>query len=339
MRRVYIAGVGAVSAAGWGVAPLRAAVEQGRPLPLTEIPRPGWSKPLLVRTVPAPVPRPAFLAHPRLRRVSPLTHYAAGAVLEALGMASDTVRNGRLGLVCCLQSGTVQYALRFFEETVRDPATASPLLFPETVFAAPASHIAALLGRPLLVHTFMGDPGAFLQALAIGAGWVAEGRTDGCVVVGTEEHNWLHADAVCQFDHRSILSVGAGAVLLAAEPSAAGAVTLDQITDAHSYTSATDQRQAAVAMRAQLPPGTPSELLCDGLGGAFRLHAAEAAAWRDWPGPRLSLKPVLGEGFMAGAGWQCVLAADALMTGRCAAAQVSVVGCNQQAIGARLVRG
>jgi hypothetical protein len=38
---------------------------------------------------------------------------------------------------------------------------------------------------------------------------------------------------------------------------------------------------------------------------------------------------------MAGAAWQCVAACEAVASGRFAAANVSLVGSNQQAIGAR----
>ena len=38
---------------------------------------------------------------------------------------------------------------------------------------------------------------------------------------------------------------------------------------------------------------------------------------------------------MAAAAWQCVFAIDALREKRCEVANVSVVGCNQQAIGAQ----
>jgi len=41
---------------------------------------------------------------------------------------------------------------------------------------------------------------------------------------------------------------------------------------------------------------------------------------------------------MAAAAWQCVAACDAVANGRFAAADVSLVGSNQQAIGARFVR-
>lgn len=90
-------------------------------------------------------------------------------------------------------------------------------------------------------------------------------------------------------------------------------------------------------MRAQLPAGTLTELLCDGLAGVGPYDAAEASAWADWPGARLSIKRLLGESAAASA-WQCVAAADALARRAHTAATVSVVGCNQQAIGARFAR-
>jgi hypothetical protein len=91
-------------------------------------------------------------------------------------------------------------------------------------------------------------------------------------------------------------------------------------------------------MRALLPPGAADELLCDSRLGCARLDAAEAAAWRDWPGTRLSPKQVLGEGLMAASAWQCVAAVDALRGDRYRAAHVSVVGQTEAAAGARFAR-
>ena len=68
-------------------------------------------------------------------------------------------------------------------------------------------------------------------------------------------------------------------------------------------------------MREQLPPGSPGELLCDGIGDSPRADAPELAAWRDWAGARLSPKRILGEGLMAAAAWQCVAACDAVASG------------------------
>ena len=339
MSRVFVSGLGAVSPAGWTLATLREALEKGQPLPTQPLERPGWGKPLRTRLVPSQATRPAFLTHPRLRRTSPITHYAAAAALEATaGLRANPDENRRLGVIVCLQSGCVQYSYRFFDEALSDPATASPLLFPETVFAAPASHVAALLGNTPLVYTLIGDPASFLQGMALGATWLQEDRVDACLVIGTEEVNWLRADALWHLEHAAIISGGAGAVCLCAKLPGTPGVELGAITEAHTYSARKSRTQAARTMREQLGPTSPGDLLCDGIGDSPRADAPELAAWRDWPGPRISPKLILGEGLMAAAAWQCVAACDAVATGQFAAATVSLVGCNQQAVGARFVR-
>jgi hypothetical protein len=336
MRRIFVAGLGAVSPAGWNVAVLREALGRGEPLPIQPVDRPGWEKPLRTRAVPAPAARPAFLAHPRLRRTSPITHYAAAAALEAVARL-QTVPGAmrRLGLVVCLQAGCVNYSCRFFDETLKDPATASPLLFPETVYAAPASHVAALLENVTLAYSLVGDPASLLQGLSLGVQWLEQDRVDACLIIGVEETNWILADALWHLDRTAAISSGAGALCVCRDPALSAGVELAAITDPHTYSASNSRRRAAKAMRDQLPGCSPAELLCDGLGENPRLDAAEREAWNDWSGPRLSPKRILGEGLMASAAWQCVLACDAVASRRFTAANVSLVGSNQQAIGAR----
>jgi hypothetical protein len=330
---IFVSGCGAVSPAGWSAADLQKALAAGKPLAIQPLERPGWEKPLRMRAVPAPATRPAFLAHPRLRRSSAITHYAASAVLEALAILKPDVSR-RIGLVVCLQSGCVQYTHRFFEEALEDPATASPLLFPETVYAAPASHLAAMLGNTPLVSTLVGDPASFAQGLAQGAEWLRQDRVDVAAVVGAEEINWLRADALWHLEHAAIMSAGAGAVALCRDAGCSIGVELAAITEPQSYCLRKSRFQAARVMRAQLG-GVENELLCDGLGDSPRADGPEIAAWQDWPGARLSLKRILGEGLMAGAAWQCVAACAAVAEKRFASAATSLVGCNQQAIGVR----
>jgi hypothetical protein len=295
--------------------------------------------PLQARPVPSPATRPEFLAHPRLRRTSPITHYAAAAALEAVaGLRAKHDGNCRLGLVVCLQSGCVNYSCRFYDEMLKDPATASPLLFPETVFAAPASHLATLLEAVSLSYTLVGDPACFLQGASLGAQWLEENRVDACLVVGAEETNWIIADALWHLDRPAVLASGGGALCLCCDPEMSAGVELMAITDPHTYSARNSRLQAAQAMRGQLGQSSPGELLCDGLGDSPRANAPELSAWRDWTGPRVSPKRILGEGLMASAAWQCVAACDAVANGRFAAANVSLVGSNQQAIGARFVR-
>ena len=338
MSRIFVAGLGAVSPAGWNVAALREALDRGEPLPVQPLERPGGDKSLRARLVPAPATRPGFLAHPRLRRTSPITHYTAAAALDAVaGLRALRAEKIRLGLVVCQQSGCVHYSCRFFDEVLKDPATASPLLFPETVYAAPASHVAALLENVSLAYTLVGDSAAFLQGTALGVQWLEENRVDACLVIGAEETNWILADALRHLDRPAVITGGAGAICLSLDPALSIGVALETITDVHSYRASTSRTQATQAMRKQLPASSTEELLCDGLSDSPRTDAAERAAWCDWTGPRLSPKRVLGEGLMAAAAWQCVAACDAVTGGKFTAATVSIVGSNQQAIGARFV--
>jgi hypothetical protein len=339
LTKVFVAGLGAVSPAGWSVAALCEALSKGEPLPIQAVERPGWEKPLRARLVPDPAPRPDFLVHPRLRRASPITHFAAAAALEAVARlrASEKVRSG-LGLIICLQTGCVKYSRRFFEETLKDPATASPLLFPETVYAGPASHVAALLGNVSLSYTLVGDTACFLQGIALGAQWLAEDRLAACVIIGAEESDWILTDALWHLEHAAVISAGAGALCLSTAPEMSLGVELSLITDAFTYTASRNRRQAAQAMRQQLPVCSPDELLCTGLGDSPRADAPETAAWKDWTGPRLSPKRILGEGLMAVPAWQCVAACNAVARQQYRAANVSVVGPNQMALGARFER-
>jgi 3-oxoacyl-(acyl-carrier-protein) synthase len=278
MSRIAVSGFGAVSPAGWGLGALRAALAHGKPVPPRAVARPGWTRPLWVCEVPPVQQPPPFLAHRRLRRASPLTHYVCAAGLEALeaGGANANPSSGRLGLIVCLLCGAVRYSNRFFEETLLDPATASPVLFPETVFNAPASHLTAVLGREPLCCTLIGEPGTFLQAVALGAEWLDDGLVDGCLVIGAEETNWLLADVLWHFDHGAVLAGGAGALYLTRLSAPTRGVELSMVTDPLLYSTGRSRAAAALAMRRLLPISAPDELLCDSAKNRPRADAAEA---------------------------------------------------------------
>jgi hypothetical protein len=337
VSKIFIAGIGAVSPAGWNVAALRAALGKNEPLPVQTVARPGSEKLLNVRTVPAPATKLEFLAHPRLRRSSPITHYAASAALEALSglRANPAANNFRLGIIAAMQCGCVHYTCRFYDETLKNPATASPLVFPETVHAAPTSHVAALLENVSLAQTLVGDPSIFLQGVALGAQWLAENRVDAALVFGADETNWIIADALTHLDRRAVAAAGAGALCLVREEKFSCGVELAAITDAHVFSARQNKTQAARRMREQLGKIPPEELLCDGLGVSPRTDAAERSALAGIANPRVSPKNIFGEGMMAAAAWQCVAACDAVAQKRFPSASVSLVGTSQQAIGAR----
>jgi len=326
---VFIHGLGAVSPAGWGVAALLGALEKNQPLPVETLTRPGWEKKLSVRSVPPPLSRLDFLSHPRLRRAGTLSQHTLAAALEALGTDAAPVQAGalRLGVIVCTMAGSVAYSRRFYEEVLQEPATASPLIFPETVFNAPASHLAAYLNSPAINATLVGDEGAFLQGLAMAAGWLDEDRADGCVVVGAEELDWIIADAVRLFRRSAVYTGGAGALYMKKQSSAR--TVLSAVTDSFSFTKSQNRTTAARKVRGQLGEGRADELLCD--------SETDRSVWLDWPGRRLSPKTIVGDSFAALSAWQCVIACDEIRKQHCSCASVSVVGSNQQAIGARFV--
>lgn len=337
MSRIVISGVGAVSPAGWSAAELCQAVTRGVPLATSRIDRPGRSAGNVVRRVPANPPGQPWLRHPRLRRVSAISKFAAAAASEALGEDAAAVAAGtlRLGIVYCVLAGCVNYSSRFYQEVLADPATASPLVFPETVFNAPASHLAALLGTIAINYTHVGDDSAFVSGLAIAAGWLEAGDVDACLVIGSEEADWLSSEAMQMFCPDAVLAEGAGAVYLRRDvPGPA----IEAITDLQGYRGNCPRLAAVQRVRAELETvGTCDRLITSAAGGDDRLRV-ETAVWRDWCGPRVSPRALLGDAFCAASAWQLILAVEALRSPATSRVFVSVTGCNQAAIGLSLIR-
>src|SRR6478609_6460714 len=168
-------------------------------------------------------------AHPRLRRSSAISRFAAVAGLEALANAGVTLTPEiaqRTALIFAVSNGGVIYTKRFYHDIVESGAqAASPLLFPETVFNAPASHLAAILGISGASYTLVGDGAVGILALKMAEDLIASSDLDACLVVAAEEIDPLVCEAYRQWrflrDPRKpetgrgmIMSEGAGAVLL-----------------------------------------------------------------------------------------------------------------------------
>jgi 3-oxoacyl-(acyl-carrier-protein) synthase len=308
------------------------ALENRPTLPTQSISAPG--RQFTIRTVPAPNPRPACLTHPRLRRASAISQYATAAAVEALG--SIRAPEHRLGIVVGVHAASIRYSEKFFAEVLRDPATASPLLFPETVINAPASHLAANISSTHLTYSVLGDQTAFFQALAVAAGWLANNRADVVLAIAAEETAWTVSATANFFSKKVICSEGAGALCLIRDPDE-HAIELTAITDPAVFTSH-DRPRAAANIAAQFLPGSPGQLLCDSRTGAARWDSAETRAWKNWQGTTISPREIFGEGLSAATAWQFIAAVEHLRAKKSAAAIVNTAGSNQQAIAARLSR-
>ena len=127
----------------------------------------------LVRRVPATLT--AHLPpHPRLRRASAISRFAAAAGLAALAEAKTPPSLDRVALVFAISNGGVIYTRRFYADIVKSGAqSASPMLFPETVFNAPASHLAAILGISGASYTVVGDGAVGILALKLAEDLIA----------------------------------------------------------------------------------------------------------------------------------------------------------------------
>jgi 3-oxoacyl-(acyl-carrier-protein) synthase len=160
--------------------------------------------------------------HPRMRRSSAISFYAVAAGLAALenaGLSPETTRAGRTAVVLAVSDGSVVYTRRFYDQLVKQGANAaSPLLFPETVYNAPASHLAALIGIDGASYTLVGDNSVGLAALHFANQLLALGDVDRVLVVGAEEIDWVLCEAYRDWRlARTPLAEGAAAVVLARE--------------------------------------------------------------------------------------------------------------------------
>ena len=208
-----------------------------------------------------------------------------------------------------------RYSRRFYSEVLADPATASPIVFPETVLNAPASHLGALLGSTGINYTLVGDGAEFLGGLEIATEWLLDGEVDGVLVVASEEADWLSAEALGLFVPGGVVGEGSGAVFL--ERSETAGIALALVTDPE-WNDPPDWRDGAVRrVLAEFPPSAPSHLLVEGGGVTIA-----------WNGSRISPAAILGEGLAASPAWQCVAACAFLRRGRFARASVIAAGLN-----------
>ena len=330
-----IAGMGWVTPLGSGVDSVWERLLHGDEASTTTISEEVGDRSYNVFRVPESALRGA--AHPRLRRASAISRFAAAAGLEALRAANvklDTQHAERTALVFAISNGGVIYTKRFYRDIVNEGAqSASPLLFPETVFNAPASHLAAILGISGATYTLVGDGAVGLLAIKMAEDLMANEALDHCLVVGTEEIDWLLCDAyqrwrlLCRAPpiepfgkHKRgmILSEGAGAILLARLPrrSAAeageGSFTIECAHPGGYFSRRAEAEETLKRILRDLDQGE-IDLVIASANGTF-VDQAECGALRAVvPNAFVyTAKPALGESVGAAGLWQIILAAQAL---------------------------
>jgi 3-oxoacyl-(acyl-carrier-protein) synthase len=260
-----------------------------------------------------------------MRRTSPISQFVVAAAHEAMEAARVPAGmvETRLGVVVAIFNGCIGYSRRFFGEVLSDPATASPMVFPETVFNAPSSHLSAVLGARAANYTLVGDEGAFANGLAMACQWLGDGWVDGCLVVGAEEADPITADAVARLEHGMIVSEGAGAVYVSNQP---GPVEIMALTEPELFFDRKGRTDALERTRRAWRATIGSPARCVG-------NVPCAAGM-----PAVVPEAALGHGMGASGAWHVVLAAEAVRSGECDVAVAETAGSNEQVVSTVLRR-
>jgi 3-oxoacyl-(acyl-carrier-protein) synthase len=327
---LHIAGMGWVTPLGSGVDAIWQRLLRGDEASPSEITGPFENNSYSVFRVPVEA-LTNLPAHPRLRRADAISRFAVAAGLAALDDArstTDKIDTERTALIFAVSNGGVSYTKRFYHDVVKTGAgSASPLLFPETVFNAPASHLAAVLGLTGASYTIVGDGSIGILALQMAEDLMTSDAIDHCLVVGAEEADWVLCDAYHKWrltraqppiepfrkpSRGTILSEGAGAVLLARE----GPITIDKIHPGGNFVGRDDACRWTTKILAELAPDMAGAIVSSA-NGTFIDDAEREAVSERAPHARVyTPKPALGESVGASGIWQVMIGALAARTGR-----------------------
>jgi hypothetical protein len=340
---IFISGAGWITPLGAGLDEVWEAILAGTPAPTRELPGPAGREPHFAACVP-PGLVDAVARHPRLRRSSNISLFAAAAALAALRDAGlDPARPGKCALVFAVSDGGVIYTRKFYDQVVREGA-GSPLLFPETVYNAPGSHIAALLGLDGITYTLVGDASAGLAAIGLGVELLASGQVDHCLIAGAEEADWILCEAYRQWRLSSssgVGSIGSNRGALIADGAAAivlsrqGRWQLQAVSGGIPFFRQSEASASLAAALAQLPAASRPARVISSANGTF-VDRAERSAVEAAYGPLSTVFPKvsLGDAFGAGAIMQLICATRNLLSDPQAPILVPVIGLNHQAAAA-----
>jgi 3-oxoacyl-(acyl-carrier-protein) synthase len=254
--------------------------------------------------------------HPRLRRASAISRFAAAAGLAALADTKPAPAPDRIALVFAISNGGVIYTRRFYSDIVKSGAqSASPLLFPETVFNAPASHLAAILGIGGASYTLVGDGAVGVFALKLAEDLMTSDEIDACLVVAAEEIDPLVCEAYRQWrflrnpskpqaTHGMVMSEGAGAVLV---DRCDRAIKIEKIIPGRNFFRRSEASARLGCVVSRLKEG---DAFCIGSTNGTFIDRAERAAVSEMP--FYSPKSALGDSVGASVLWQVIAAEQAL---------------------------
>jgi len=226
---------------------------------------------------------------PRLRRSSRISHFACLAALDACEMAGISPSVPAMAVVMTVSSGGVNYTRRFFHGVLTDgPAAASPLLFPETVYNAPASHIASLLGIDAPAYTLTGDGAVGFAGIELASDLLATGEAERVLLIGAEECDPVLCEGYaawgCLHDAQSTELVGMPGEGAAAVVLESGAVGLEiaALSRGKTFQNRAEAILASAAVRDEISLSHPTD------------RVVAESTWGECLGASVLLRLVLG---------------------------------------------
>jgi 3-oxoacyl-[acyl-carrier-protein] synthase II len=325
------AGRASILAAGWvtpwgsDAAEIRAAVERGELARLSsklrEMELPWSGERMVFLGLPTELEKELGRL-PRLRRASGISYAAVGAARQCLrSWAGELPEPERRAVLFAASDGSVSFTRKFYAGIEENGAGGgSPLLFPETVFNAPASHLCATLGWTGEALSLVGDACSSMQAGSLGADLLETGEAEMALVVAAQEADPISMAAYgawgiggdSKSKERVIFSEGAGAVLLGRVGSAGG---LGVEVEFHPGLLRRAGESTAALMEklaGELAVEDEAGLLVV-VSGVDEAAVEFRAAKRMFPSAKvLQPRAVLGEALCAASMWQLLLAADCL---------------------------
>ena len=246
---------------------------------------------------------------PRFRRASPLSYFLVEAVSQTLTPISN---RDKTGLIVILFTGSITYSRRFYQEIVQQGTrVASPMIFPETVFNSPTSHVVSQLKIGGPVYSLLGDETAWIAGLETAALWLQLGKAENVVVVAGYEIDAMSIEAyhAAGWIKKGLLPAeGAGAILLG-QPAESTRPQIVELEQGYLYRTRQEFRKQKQMIENE-----------------FKQNELLPPPWNPWTAQKNS--PPTHHGFPLSAAWKTIEAARSLSHQR---KILPLYGCNHQA--------
>ena len=254
--------------------------------------------------------------HARLRRTGRISRLMVAAVQQAVDALGRPLGTKRLGIACALSLGGVEYCHRFFKQVIEDGQHyASPILFPDTVFNSPASHLAACLDVGGPAYSLVGDESSWAQALLTAHTWLATHTVDEVLVVAAAELDPLVLEGLDSLgwlrNQRQPFRPAEGAVALVLNQTDNASACIKELTVGHDYATPLALKSQLRAIRSKLSQECPTlETAQDTWPGVM-----ERRCLRGIPKLPCDTLPSLGGAFATSSAWYTLRLMQGLVSG------------------------